>query len=210
MSAQRLIDEFTHAGIKLSAENGKIAFEGPSEVLTPDRIDELRRHKAELLAALTLPDRDAFEKRSAIIEHGGGLSRKDAETLAAQELGFAGPDDLHGAEVARWAGEIDQLTRLRATSPEGADALERAQAFIRDGWALQAIRLGWDEVRLFGVCPRAPWRRLDRKGAAFGGAVQAVTQEAIAYVGGHRRYRAQVNNDNGAVPIWELTGDMGK
>ncbi len=46
--------------------------------------------------------------------------------------------------------------------------------------------------------------RLDRKGVAFGGAVQAVTQDAVAYVGGLRRYRAQVNNDNGAVPIWEL------
>ena len=57
------------------------------------------------------------------------------------------------------------------------------------------------------VQPRpAPWRRLDRKGAAFGGAVQAVTSEAVAYVGGLRRYRAQANNDGGAVSIWELAG----
>ena len=62
------------------------------------------------------------------------------------------------------------------------------------------------EFELFGVCPRAPWQRLDRKGAAFGGAVQVVTQEAVIYVGGLRRYRAQVNNDGGAVPIWELAG----
>ena len=40
--------------------------------------------------------------------------------------------------------------------------------------------------------------------AAFGGAVQAVTQEAVTYVGGLRRYRAQVNNDGGAVLIWEM------
>jgi len=67
--------------------------------------------------------------------------------------------------------------------------------------------LGWDEVDLFGVCPRAPWQRLDRKGAAFGGSVQAVTQEAVAYVGGLRRYRAQVNNDSGAVLIWVLAAN---
>ena len=28
--------------------------------------------------------------------------------------------------------------------------------------------------------------------------------EAGAYVGGQRRYRAIINNDGGAVPIWEL------
>ena len=89
-----------------------------------------------------------------------------------------------------------------------AEALKHARAFIADGWALQAARLGWSEVELFGVCPRAPWRRLDRKGAAFGGAVQAVTQEAVAYVGGLRRYRAIINNDGGAVPIWELVEEV--
>ncbi len=87
------------------------------------------------------------------------------------------------------------------------EALKRAQAFLADGWALQAARLGWGEVELFGVCPRAPWHRLDRKGAAFGGAVQAVTQEAVTYLGGLRRYRATVNNDGGTVLLWELAQD---
>ena len=112
---------------------------------------------------------------------------------------------MSGVEHAeRWAAEIDRLAGLRAVSPDGERALKRAQAFIGEGWAQQAVRLGWDEVLLFGVCPRKPRVRLDRKGVAFGGAVQAVTQDAVAYVGGLRRYRAQVNNDNGAVPIWEL------
>jgi hypothetical protein len=31
----------------------------------------------------------------------------------------------------------------------------------------------------------------------------------MTYVGGLRRYRAQVNNDGGAVMIWELTGVVG-
>ncbi|MCH8859229.1 MAG: hypothetical protein IID54_06585, partial [Proteobacteria bacterium] len=60
MFAHKLIDEFADAGIRLSAENGRLAFEGPREMLTPERIDELRQHKAELLAALASPDSDAF------------------------------------------------------------------------------------------------------------------------------------------------------
>ncbi len=222
MFAHRLIDQFADAGIRLFAENGQLAFEGPREVLTPERIEELRRHKAELLAALAAPDPDAFEERAAIIHDAHtitfandgaplaepifALPQEQAERMAAQEQGHDDADSLHGATVAHWAAEIGRLAKLPADSPEGAEALKRAQAFIRHGWALQAARLGWDEVDLFGVCPRAPWQRLDRKGAAFGGAVQIVTQDAVAYVGGQRRYRAQVN-DGGAVPIWELAQD---
>ncbi len=153
------------------------------------------------------PDPDAFEERSAIIEFDAGLPRQEAETLAAQEQGYDNADSLHGESVRRWAAEIERLGNLPAVSPDGAAALKRAQAFINDGWALQAARLGWGEAELFGVCPRAPWQRLDRKGAAFGGAVQAITQEAVAYVGGLRRYRAIINNDGGAVPIWDLAAD---
>ncbi len=153
---------------------------------------------------ITAPDPDAFEERAGILEFDAGLPRQEAETLAVQEQGHADADSLHGEVVGRWAAEIERLATLPAVSPDGAKALRRAKAFIGEGWALQAVRLGWDEVELFGVCPRAPWQRLDRKGAAFGGAVQAVTQAAVVYVGGLRRYRATVNNDGGAVPIWEL------
>jgi len=152
-------------------------------------------------------DENIYEERAAIAEFDGGLSRPDAEKLAAQEQGHADADSLHGDVVERWAAEIERLARLPVVSPEGAEALKRAQAFIAEGWALQAVRLGWDEVDLFGVCPLKPWARLDRKGAAFGGAIQAITQDAMTYVGGLRRYRAQVNNDGGAVLIWELAQD---
>ena len=49
------------------------------------------------------PDPDAFEERSAIIEHDGGLPRQEAETLAAQEQGHADANSLHGDVVGRWA-----------------------------------------------------------------------------------------------------------
>jgi hypothetical protein len=177
-------------------------------MLTPERIEELRQHKADLLIALAAPDLAVYEERAGIIEHDGGLPRQEAESLAAQEQGFNDADSLHGELVGRWATEIDRLTKLRAVSAEGAEALKQAQAFISQGWALQAVRPGWDEIELFGACPRAPWQRLDRKGVAFGGTVQAVTQDAVAYVGGQRRYRAQVNNDGGAIVIWELEAGL--
>ncbi len=170
-----------------------------------------------------VPDSDVFEERTAIIHEAHTctladdgkplpeptftLTQEQAETLAAQEQGYDDAGSLHGELVERWATEIERLAKLPVVSPDGAEALKRAQAFIRDGWALQAVRLGWGEVELFGVCPVAPWQRLDRKGAAFGGAVQAITAEAVVYVGGLRRYRAIVNNDGGAVPIWDLTQD---
>ena len=226
MFAHKLIDEFADAGIRLPAENGRLAFEGPREMLTPERIDELRQHKAELLAALTAPDPDAFEERAGIIHEAHtiaidddgkplpepifALTREQAERQAAQEQGHDDADSLRREVVRRWAAEIDRLAKLPAVSPEGAKALKLARAFISDGWALQAVRLGWDEAELFGICPRAPWVRQDRKGAAFGGAVQAVTSDAMVYGGGLRRYRVQVNNDGGAVLIWELAGDPGE
>ena len=226
MLAHDLIDQFADAGIRLSAENGQVVFEGPRDVLTPERIEELRRHKVELLAALAAPDSDAFEERAAIIHEAHtriiadddaplpepifALTQEQAETLAAREQGFADAAGLHGEMVRRWAAEIERLATLPAVSPDGAEALKRARAFIGEGWARQAARLGWGEAELFGVCPVASWRRLDRKGAAFGGAVQAVTAEAVTYVGGLRRYRAQVNNEGCAVPIWELEGDPGE
>jgi hypothetical protein len=175
---------------------------------------------ADLLKHLSPDQLDAFEERAAIIHEAHartraddgallpdpifGITRNEAEMLAAVEQGHADADSLYGEIVARWATEINRLATLRAASPDGAKALKSAQAFIAEGWALQAARLGWEEVELFGVCPRAPWARHDRKGVAFGGAVQAVTAEAVTYIGGRRGLKIQVNNDGGAVPIWTL------
>ena len=178
-----------------------------------------------MTAEIANPDHDAFEERASIIHEAHTiaidddgkplpepiftLTRQEAETLAAQEQGYADADSLHSDTVKRWAAEIDRLTGLTAVSPDGERALKSAQAFIGEGWALQAARLGWDEVELFGVCPRVPWARLDRKGVAFGGGVVAVTESCIVYVGGLRRFKAQVNNDGGAVLIWELAQNKG-
>ncbi len=126
MLAREMIDEFADVGIRLSAENGQLAFEGPREMLTPERIEELRRHKAELLAALAAPDPDVFEERAAIIHDAHTitladdgallpepiftLTRQQAEILAAQEQGHVDAGSLHSDVVGRWAAEIERLS----------------------------------------------------------------------------------------------------
>lgn len=41
------------------------------------------------MSALRIPDIEAFEERAAIAEYEGGLTRLQAESLAATEQGFA-------------------------------------------------------------------------------------------------------------------------
>lgn len=188
-------------------QEGKVGMENRRQINRLPTIPTIPTANDSDGATVVGPDIGGFEERAAIAEHDGEQSRHDAETLAAQEQAFEEPADLHQAAVNHWASEIERIASLGATSLEGADAIARAQRFISEGWALQAARLGWDELDLFGVCPRAPWQRLDRKGAAFRGAVQAVTREAVVYVGGLRRYRAMINNDGGAVPIWDMARD---
>lgn len=55
-------------------------------------------------------DRDQFEERSAIAEYDGGLSRFDAETLAAREQGFERWEVMNGA-----AGSLPQGGNRRAS-----------------------------------------------------------------------------------------------
>jgi len=49
---------------------------------------------------MKVPDIDWFEERAAIAEHDGGLSRGDAEDLAARAQGFDDADDYW-----RWLAE---------------------------------------------------------------------------------------------------------
>ena len=99
MLAQELIEDFTAAGVQLSALDGKLAYEGPRDALIPERIEMLRRHKLELLAALTTPgpDLDAFEERAAICEYDGGLERARAEQIAAEDQGYGTVIDFMAA-----------------------------------------------------------------------------------------------------------------
>ncbi|MCG6560785.1 hypothetical protein MB818_21505 [Ruegeria sp. 1NDH52C] len=53
-----------------------------------------------------IPDIDAFEERAAIAEYDGGLSRHEAENLAAQAQGFTDAD-------AYWQWLADYVVKRR-------------------------------------------------------------------------------------------------
>ncbi|WP_197922919.1 hypothetical protein [Thiosulfatihalobacter marinus] len=52
---------------------------------------------------MTIPDIDAFEERAAIAEYDGGLTRSEAENLAARAQGFRDAD-------AYWQWLADYVT----------------------------------------------------------------------------------------------------
>ena len=51
-----LLERYAALGIRLSADNGRLAIDAPDGTLTPGLVDDLRRNKPALLAALTVPE----------------------------------------------------------------------------------------------------------------------------------------------------------
>ena len=98
-------------------------------------------------------DRDAFEERSAIMEFDGGLSRFQAETLAAQAQGFTRWEmmneirqrDSEQARHHRQADDRDNADNLPGVQPHAAE--QNRQVPVRDvqagrrGGSLLALRL---------------------------------------------------------------------
>ncbi len=60
MNTAALLNEVTRRGIKLKPDGDALCYTAPKDALTPDLLVELKTHKAELLAELsvsiTLPD----------------------------------------------------------------------------------------------------------------------------------------------------------
>jgi len=79
MSAAELLLDLGRLGILLEADGERLRFH-PRSALTPDLLDLLKAHKADLLAAI-----ERFEERAAIREFDAGLSRHEAERLAWNE-----------------------------------------------------------------------------------------------------------------------------
>jgi hypothetical protein len=72
-----LLAECEARGIRLTLAGDRLEIDAPQVALTPDLLDRLKAHKAELLAAI-----ERFEERAAIREFDAGLSRHEAERLA--------------------------------------------------------------------------------------------------------------------------------
>ena len=54
MSAAALVERLGAAGCSLTAEGNAVRVRGPRRVLTPEVLDELRQHKAEVINTLLL------------------------------------------------------------------------------------------------------------------------------------------------------------
>lgn len=79
MSAAELVADLARRGIRLEAHGERLRYY-PRSALTPDLLDRLKAHKAELLASI-----ERFDERAAIMEFDAGLSRHEAERLAWKE-----------------------------------------------------------------------------------------------------------------------------
>jgi hypothetical protein len=76
MSAASLLLDLRRLGIRLEADGERLRY-FPRSALTPDLLDQLKAHKADLLALI-----ERFEERAAILEFDAGLIRREAERLA--------------------------------------------------------------------------------------------------------------------------------
>ena len=94
-------------------------------------------------------DLAAFCERAAIMEHDGGLSRKEAEKAAAREMGFATAEALYRAAIEAWRLEIAAAPQ---TGIPGFDKLAAVSLrFLVSDWAMKALAADWDETALFAV-----------------------------------------------------------
>jgi hypothetical protein len=93
MGAPDLLQNLRGAGFDLAAvADGGIRV-SPYSALTEDLRQEIREHRDELLALLSMPAvaeaaHEAFEERVGIREFDGGMPRHGAEQAAAADLGM--------------------------------------------------------------------------------------------------------------------------
>lgn len=81
-------------GVILEAHGDRLRWSSREEPPV-DVLEVLRQQKAAILDTLAQDQdrRDGFEERAAIAEYGGGLTRSEAEALAAAELGCIPVDE---------------------------------------------------------------------------------------------------------------------
>ncbi len=169
------------------------------------RHNEISAHLAGALgighegAAIVDDEQSAASKADLVIGDEITLAPALLDVIEADK----GPREL----AAEWARKLGQVHRRQRADGRMATLLDRARCFVTVGWHLQAARMGWNELEVFGVCPRAPWERLNRQGIAFSRySLVALGRDVAVYEHRLRRQRALINNDGGAALIWEMAG----
>lgn len=139
--ASDLIDRAERSGVQVERAGNKLKIRAKRKP-SDDIRDDLRAHKAELLAFLS---EDCWtgqnEERAAIVEYDGQVSRVWAEGLARLDPSRP-PRHVHPPQ---WRQFCDDCGRFC------------------DEWASRANHLGWTPLALFGCDQERPFAR-DRAG----------------------------------------------
>lgn len=135
MGAPDLLQGLRQAGFTLSVLPSGDLTVRPASKLTDDQRAAIKARKADIVASLQTPapafDREAFEERAAIIEHDGGLTRDQAEALAAEIHGepldpdrhcWPHTDAMNTREIERFTQRVEWFTR-RGVNPVKAEKL---------------------------------------------------------------------------------------
>ena len=105
-TAAKLLTDLRRAGVVLSVNGDRLAFDAPAGAMTPAVVATLKARKPELLAVLsgdylsaaaallvTIADPDQraelaylFDERAGICQYDGGMSRGEAERIAYRDL----------------------------------------------------------------------------------------------------------------------------
>jgi hypothetical protein len=184
VTARALIEASIAAGLSLDLDGDNLIIETEAEPPAA-LLAELRRHKAELIAALQIER----EERAAIVEHDGGAARTWAEGFARLD-----PDQpLCDVPPHRWQRFVDDVG-----------------LFLDSGFAEQAAALGWGPHDLFGCDSDRPLARVDRAGLLWllkGDKLVALTADTAtieARAGARLTYRRKPDGEPGRVLAWEL------
>jgi hypothetical protein len=146
MSALPLIQAVQRAGGAITLQGGRLRLSAP-EPLPESLVRELRTHKSEVIEHLQ------HARQS-------GLGQPAAKALANRTAPAV-------EVVADWVAGVSRLSAMPPprTYPEHAwhQLIVDAERFL-DGWAQQAVALGWPDWEVFGCHRRAPWGRIQGMG----------------------------------------------
>jgi TubC N-terminal docking domain len=194
MSAVPLIEAVRRAGGAIALQGERLRLSA-AEPLPENLLQELRRHKAEVI--------DHLQRARE------GVGEPAGESI---EKGTAAPVKM----IPTWAEGVARLRAMALPRAYPAHAWQQlivdAGRFLED-WAPQAAALGWPGWDLFGCHRRAPWGRIDGMGLVLllhGDQLAALTaSEAVIRrrSGAHQTWRRKPADPMLAAErclVWEL------
>mgnify|MGYP001819803548 CR=1 FL=1 len=115
MGAVDLLRDLMAEGVEFETDGERIRWNNGGAQLTPERLAVLKDGKAEVLQFLSaVPDTDAFEERAALAEFDGGMTRADAERLAAKCQGYDNVVAFRAAQQTNLKRELNEQETKRS------------------------------------------------------------------------------------------------